>query len=108
MLREIYCEEFHQKKIEFSDGLNVVLGTKTADNSIGKSTFMLVVDFVFGGSTYAKSTDILNNVDPHNICFKFEFDGELYYFSRKNTDSNTVWKCDENYNPLEAFSKDAY
>ena len=73
MLREIYCEEFHQKKIEFSDGLNVVLGTNTADNSIGKSTFMLVVDFVFGGSTYAKSTDILNNVDPHNICFKFEY-----------------------------------
>lgn len=108
MLREIYCEEFHQKKIEFSDGLNVVLGTKTADNSIGKSTFMLVVDFVFGGSTYAKSTDILNNVEPHNICFKFEFDEEFYYFSRKNTDSNTVWKCDENYNPLEAFSKDAY
>ena len=108
MLREIYCEEFHQKKIEFSDGLNVVLGTKTADNSIGKSTFMLVVDFVFGGSTYAKSTDILNNVEPHNICFKFEFDEEFCYFSRKNTDSNTVWKCDENYNPLEAFSKDAY
>ena len=108
MLREIYCEEFHQKKIEFSDGLNVVLGTKTADNSIGKSTFMLVVDFVFGGSTYAKSTDILNNVDPHNICFKFEFNGELYYFSRQNTNSDTVWKCDENYHPLEAFSKDAY
>ena len=108
MLREIYCEEFHQKKIEFSDGLNVVLGTKTADNSIGKSTFMLVVDFVFGGSTYAKSTDILNNVEPHNICFKFEFDGEFYYFSRKNTDGNTVWKCDENYNPLQSFSKDAY
>lgn len=108
MLREIYCDEFHQKKIEFSDGLNVVLGTKTADNSIGKSTFMLVVDFVFGGSTYAKSTDILNNVDPHNICFKFEFDGEFYYFSRKNTESNTVWKCDEHYNPLESLSNDAY
>lgn len=94
MLREIFCEEFHQKKIEFSDGLNVVLGTKTADNSIGKSTFMLIVDFVFGGSTYAESSDILNNVAPHNICFKFEFNGNFYYFSRKNTDSNTVWKCD--------------
>ncbi len=108
MLREIFCEEFHQKKIEFSDGLNVVLGTKTADNSIGKSTFMLIVDFVFGGSTYAESADILNNVAPHNICFKFEFNGNFHYFSRKNTDSNTVWKCDENYNPLESFSNAAY
>ena len=108
MLREIYCEEFHQKKIEFSDGLNVVLGTKTADNSIGKSTFMLVVDFVFGGNTYAKAIDILNNVNPHNICFKFEFDGKFYYFSRKNTESNTVWKCDEKYNPVASFSNDAY
>lgn len=108
MLREIYCEEFHQKRIEFSDGLNVVLGTKTADNSIGKSTFMLIIDFVFGGSTYANSTDILDNVTPHNICFKFEFDDVLYYFSRKNTDSNTVWKCDSNYTPIEGFSNEAY
>lgn len=108
MLREIYCEEFHQKKIEFCEGLNVILGTKTADNSIGKSTFMLIVDFVFGGNTYATTTDILNNVAPHNICFKFEFDGEPHYFSRMNTDSNTIWKCDEKYAPLEAISKESY
>ena len=108
MLREIFCEEFHQKKIEFSDGLNVVLGTNTADNSIGKSTFMLIIDFVFGGNTYAYATDILNNVAPHNICFMFEFDGKTHCFLRKNTESNIVWKCDNKYNPIESISKDTY
>ena len=53
MLHEIYCEQFHQKRIVFNPGLSVVLGTNTGDNSIGKSTFLLIVDYVFGGSTYA-------------------------------------------------------
>lgn len=59
MLREIYCEEFHQKYITFHDGLNVVLGSPKADNSIGKSTLMLIVDFAFGGNTYVEASDIL-------------------------------------------------
>ena len=59
MLREIYCEEFHQKHITFHDGLNVVLGSPKADNSIGKSTLMLIVDFAFGGDTYVEASDIL-------------------------------------------------
>ena len=42
MLHEIYCEQFHQKRIVFNPGLSVVLGTNTGDNSIGKSTFLLV------------------------------------------------------------------
>ena len=68
MLREIYCEAFHQKNIRFNEGLSVVLGTVTGTNSIGKSTFMLVVDFVFGGTTYAGAIDILKNVGEHRIC----------------------------------------
>ena len=55
MLSEIFCEKFHQKKVTFGNNLNVVLGTNTGDNSIGKSTFLLIIDFVFGGST-----DIVN------------------------------------------------
>lgn len=51
MLAEIYCEKFHQEKIKFSNTLNVILGTNAGDNSIGKSTFMLIIDFVFGGIT---------------------------------------------------------
>ena len=108
MLREICCEEFYQKKIEFSNGLNVVLGTNDGDNSIGKSTFMLIIDFVFGGNTYSDSTDILYNVGSHNIYFKFEFHKQEYFFSRSNTDRNVVWKCDSNYVKRESISNEAY
>ncbi len=108
MLREIYCDKFHQKKIEFTDGFNVVLGTNSGDNSIGKSTFMLILDFVFGGTTYSSSTDIIDNVGDHRISFKFEFDNQFFYFSRSIKDQNTVEKCDENYNQTATISLNDY
>ena len=40
MLAKINCEKFHQKKIRFANTLNVVLGTNTGDNSIGKSMLL--------------------------------------------------------------------
>lgn len=108
MLCEIYCEEFHQKKIHFRKGFNVVLGTNTGDNSIGKSTFMLIIDFVYGGSAYSKSSDILHNVGNHTIFFKFMFNGTAYYFSREFIHENIIWKCDSNYKQLEHISQAEY
>lgn len=35
MLHEIYCEQFHQKRIVFNPGLSVVLGTKQATTLSG-------------------------------------------------------------------------
>ena len=57
MLVEIHCDEFMsygkpRKPIIFHEGLNTVLGGQSADNSIGKSTFLLIIDYVFGGDTY--------------------------------------------------------
>ena len=49
MLREIICDKFKEKKIEFYDGLNVVLGDEQGSNSIGKSTFLMIIDYVYGG-----------------------------------------------------------
>ena len=108
MLAEICCEKFHKKKIVFSDTLNVVLGTNTGDNSIGKSTFMLVIDFAFGGTTYAKANDILNHIGSHDIYFKFIFNDQNYFFCRNNNDVNTVWKCDENNERLDSMSLSEY
>ena len=108
MLAEICCEKFHKKKIVFSDTLNVVLGTNTGDNSIGKSTFMLVIDFAFGGTTYAKANDILNHIGSHDIYFKFIFNDQNYFFCRNNIDVNTVWKCDENNERLDSMSLSEY
>lgn len=48
MLKKIYCEKFLQKEILFHSGLNAVVGDDVASNSIGKSTMLMIIDFVFG------------------------------------------------------------
>lgn len=108
MLSEIYCEQFHQRKISFNNGLNVVLGTNTGNNSIGKSSFLLIIDFVFGGDTYADSKDILDNVGFHEIYFKFIFNDEEFSFSRDTKDKNTVWICTSSYSKKEVITKNDY
>ena len=104
MLHEICCDQFHQKRIIFNSGLSVVLGTDTGDNSIGKSTFLLIIDYVFGGSTYAQMTDIINNVGSHDIFFSFIFDGETFKFCRNSIQAHTVWKCNDSYEKVEEIS----
>lgn len=108
MLREIFCEKFHQKKIEFNPGLSVVLGTDSGENSIGKSTFLLIVDYVFGGSTYSKSTDILGNIGPHDIFFVFVFHGKNYYFCRNSNDPHYVWRCNAQNDKIEKIDLRSY
>ena len=109
MLREIICEQFKQKKIEFHKGLNVVLGDDLGSNSIGKSTFLMIVDFVFGGNDYVmKSTDVQRNVGSHVIKFSFSFDNKAYYFSRNTNDTEFVNICDDVYNIVDCISIDQY
>lgn len=98
MLVEIYCEKFLQKQIKFNDGLNVVLGGSKADNSVGKSTLLLIVDYCFGGDTYCKKqdSDIIKNIGNHIIHFVFKFDNKLYPFARDTSKPNIVFKCDKN------------
>ena len=58
MLVEIMCDEFkdHGKPrgcIRLHAGLNTVMGSASGSNSIGKSTFLMIIDFVFGGDDYS-------------------------------------------------------
>lgn len=108
MLYEICCDQFYQKRIVFNEGLSVILGTNTGDNSIGKSTFLLIVDYVFGGSTYSETTDIIDNVGSHDIYFTFVFKGEKYRFCRNNIKRHTVWKCNEDYIKTEEIRVEDY
>lgn len=107
MLIEVQCDKFIKngqvrEPIRFHAGLNAVLGDDNGSNSIGKSTFLMILDFVFGGSDYVKKcTDVQENVKRHTINFAFEFDGQKYYFSRNTTDYNKVVPCDAEYKPLE-------
>lgn len=88
MLVEIQCDKFQKNgemraPIRFHEGLNAVLGDDNGSNSIGKSTFLMILDFVFGGDDYVKKcTDVQDNVGEHTINFTFRFDGEDYHFSR--------------------------
>ncbi len=116
MLTEIICDKFFQKKIVFTQGLNVILGDDNATNSIGKSTFLLIIDFVFGGETYAKSTDIAKHIGEHTVSFCFTFQKKSYYFKRNFLEASLVQVCDNQYNiqrtialeEFRSFLQDSY
>ncbi len=114
MLHEIRCDKFIDNgiirpSVKFHDGLNVVLGDKKATNSIGKSTFLLIIDFAFGGDDYPeKATDVIRNVGEHVIQFAFLFNSELFYFSRSTRDFRIVKRCNAAYVEQEDISIEEY
>lgn len=82
MLVEMMSPAFKEKdevrpSIRFKEGLNVVLGKEEGTNSIGKSSALLAIDFVFGGNTYIAS-DGVKHIGDHTIFFTFKFDGKEY------------------------------
>ncbi|MGL4107498.1 DUF2326 domain-containing protein [Clostridium sp. LP20] len=109
MLYEVICEQFKEKRIEFYPNLNTILGDDYGTNSIGKSTFLMIIDFVFGGKDYIlKSTDIQRNVGAHTIKFCFIFHGNRYYFSRNTNELESVGKCNEKYDIISNISLGDY
>lgn len=111
MLLEVSCDKFFEngkvrKPVKFEKGLNAVVGNESGTNSVGKSTFLMILDFVFGGEDYIKKSKEVfktTNVGPHTIKFKFEFEGMPYYFTRlaDPANYNTVIRCNEHYEPLK-------
>jgi len=110
MLVEIYCDKFKtggkdgevRPPITFHEGLNAVIGDEYRSNSIGKSTLLMIIDFVFGGNDYiTKCTAVQDNVKEHNICFTLRFKGLEYSFMRNTVKYNEVIKCNRQYIPLK-------
>lgn len=100
MLVEIYSPVFKENgnvrpPIKFSRGLNVIQGTQKVSNSIGKSSALLAIDFVFGGDTYLDS-DGVRNLGNHTIYSCFEFD-KKYYFGRSTENPDTIIICNNDY-----------
>ncbi|WP_416148920.1 DUF2326 domain-containing protein [Salipaludibacillus sp. HK11] len=94
--------------ITFKPGLNVVLGGENGENSIGKSSALLAIDFIFGGSTYIK-TDAVKQVGHHTLYFCFEFEGTSYYFARNTKYPETIHICDKDYKVTdENYSLDEF
>ena len=101
MLVEMTSPVFKEKgkarpPIRFKEGLNVVLGKEDGENSIGKSSAMLAIDFVFGGNTYL-SSDGVKHIGDHTIFFTFEFDGRPYRFARNTASPDDFHVCSEGY-----------
>lgn len=115
MLKSISCDKFEshgkvREPINFHTGLNTVLGSSDAKNSIGKSTFLMIIDFVFGGDDYLnkETKNSVDNVGPHTINFSFEFNNEVLFFSRSTDNPSFVNMCDSEYNVIKTISVDAY
>jgi hypothetical protein len=86
-----------------------VLGSETGSNSIGKSTFLMIVDFAFGGDDYVlRATDVQKEVGAHTIQFSFKFNNEKHFFSRETINHNFVNRCDAHYNPISQMKIDEY
>ncbi len=114
MLVEIRSSAFKEfgrirPPVLFHEGLNVILGTKTGANSIGKSTFLMILDFVFGGDDYAvKIRDAATHVGEHIIQFAFHFGNKRFFFSRGTATFTTVTCCNPEYQPIETWSVQKY
>lgn len=108
MLKEISCDKFKigdtlRPPVKFHMGLNTILGAvKREAGSIGKSTMMLIIDFVFGGNTYT-SSDAVKQLGPHTIYFTFEFADIEYHFARRTDDPHAVAVVDSNRNLIEVW-----
>lgn len=108
MLTKIWFEAFKEAdrtrpEVSFHSGLNTIRGGQGAENSIGKSTLLYIIDYAFGGSQFLQ-TDTLKAkaVGHHRICFTFEFDSKAYHFSRHTSENDYVRRySDPGYVPME-------
>ncbi len=115
MLKEIQSNAFVEHgiirpKTTFNKGLNVVNGSESGSNSIGKSTFLMALDFCFGGDDYIdKLKTVVRNVGDHEIYFAFEFNAQTSYFCRSTSNPDIIVICDQNYNKKdEAWSQSEF
>lgn len=109
MLIEVRCDKFREKTIDFHSGLNVVLGDNVATNSIGKSTLLMVIDFVYGGESFLDhNKDVIDELGHHDYFFTFQFGKELVYFRRGTHTPDLVYKCDDKYSEAKPISIEEY
>ncbi len=99
MLAEIKCDKFIEEPIIFKSGLNSILGDDYSTNSIGKSTLLMIIDFVLGGNSFIdNNSGAINKLGHLVFKFKFKFQLESLYFIRTTSDNNKIGICDNEYN----------
>lgn len=115
MLVKISCEKFRKdangnpESFTFKDGLNIVLGTEDSKNSIGKSTLLLLIDFIFGGDDYKFHNNIVvRKMGHHLIHAYFLFDGKEYHYARGSKNPEEVYFFDDNNEVAAVLSNTEY
>lgn len=109
MLRQIQSNVFRKNPILVHKGLNVVLGDTQGSNSIGKSTLLMIIDFIFGGSSYIeKNKDVVRNLGHHCFEFVLEFEDVLHYFRRNTENYELVELCNEKFSNIKTWTIKEY
>lgn len=109
MLTQIICDKFLKQPLTFRDGLNCVLGDDCATNSIGKSSFLMIIDFVFGGDDYLKlDSDIIKEIGDHEFKFSFDFNGDNLYYIRNTQNPNSIYQCNEEFKIISEITLNQY
>lgn len=111
MLTQIRCDAFAEdmRSLTLKPGLNTILGSSEGSNAIGKSTFLWIVDFIFGGQHYSKLMPGMKQYTGSQVIyFTFEFDGEKKYFYRTTDDPTKVFSCDAIGHPIEDMTLEKY
>lgn len=94
MLKSITCEQLVKSPITFAAGFNAVVGADDAHNSIGKSSILMLIDFVFGGTDFpSKCDDVIRNVGDFKIGIEFEFE-KPYSFVRDTANIDQVYRVE--------------
>ncbi|WP_434119618.1 DUF2326 domain-containing protein [Pseudomonas fortuita] len=107
MLTFIECEWFTQKRITFNEKLNIVVGDRANSNSIGKSTLLKVIDFVYAGETLiTHGKDVPIELGHHSYYFGLYLDKE-YHFER-NTGTPNLVKLHEKDGTIHEWSLQEY
>lgn len=111
MLIQIRCDAFVEdiRSLTIKPGLNTILGSSEGSNAIGKSTFLWIIDYIFGGQQYSKMmSGIKQYTGAQVIYFTFEFDGEKKYFYRTTDEPTKVFSCDVAGHPIEDMTLEKY
>ncbi|PYB86082.1 hypothetical protein DMX03_16845 [Pseudomonas koreensis] len=107
MLMYIECEWLTQKRINFKEKLNIVVGDRANSNSIGKSTLLKVIDFIYGGETLTThGKDVHETLGHHSYIFMLRLDRE--YIFERNTGSPTVLRLLEKDGSKKEWSIQEY
>ncbi|AZD33597.1 hypothetical protein C4K22_0832 [Pseudomonas chlororaphis subsp. aurantiaca] len=107
MLKFIECDWFVEKRITFHENLNIVVGDRVNSNSIGKSTLLKVIDFVYGGSTLLfHGKDVAETLGHHSYKYMLILDRE-YTFER-NTGSASIVNFHDPEGGVKIWNLDEY